>query len=133
MGRNGERGRDEEGWKGHGVVRSEGGMGNRPHSPELIVACVLIVTHVLVVTRTLVIVRVHSWALAIICEPWWPFWLVVVRAHRGLWVMVKGACRCPVVAHPFVAVTSPLPRVVILLISKRGWEEHGMVGYLPCS
>ena len=42
---------DEEGWRGHGVVRSEGGMGNRAHSPELVVARILILTHVLVVAR----------------------------------------------------------------------------------
>ena len=47
-------------------------------------------------------------------------------------VMVKGARRRLVVAHPVVAVACPLPRVVVLLISKRGWEEHGMVGYLLC-
>ena len=46
--------------------------------------------------------------------------------------MVKGARRRPVVARPVVAVTCPLPRVIVLLISKRGWEEHGMVGYLLC-
>ena len=51
---------------------------------------------------------------------------------RGSWVMVKGARHRPVVARPVVAVACPLPRVAVLLISKRGWEEHGMVGYLPC-
>ena len=63
------------------------------------------------------------------CFGWWWFVRVVVR---GSWVMVKGAHRCPVIARPIVAITCPLPRVVVLLISKRGWEEHGMVGYLPC-
>ena len=57
---------------------------------------------------------------------------MVVRARRGSWVMVKGARRHPVVARPVVAVACPLPHVVVLLISKRGWEEHGMVGYLLC-
>ena len=57
---------------------------------------------------------------------------MVVRAHRGSWVMVKGARRRPVIARPVVAIACPLPRVVVLLISKRGWEEHGMVGYLLC-
>ena len=75
---------DEEGWRGHGVVRSEGGMGNRTHSPELVVAHVLVVTHVLAIPH------VHSCALAVIREPWWPFWLVVVPALRGSWAMVKG-------------------------------------------
>ena len=84
------------------MVWSEGGRGSRAHSPELVVACVpvvpvvahvLIVTHVLVVTPVLVIAHVHSWALAIIREARWPLWLVVVRARRGSWVMVKGARR----------------------------------------
>ena len=94
---------DEEGWRGHGVVRSEGGMGNRTHSPELVVACVPIVAHVLIVTRVLVITRVLavprvcSCALAVIHEPRWPFWLVVVRALHGSWAMVKGARRWVVV------------------------------------
>ena len=79
-------------------------MGNRAHSPELVVACVLIVacvltrilvlTRVLILTCVLVVACVHTWALGIICEPWWPLWLVVVHARRGLWVMVKGARRC---------------------------------------
>ena len=90
MGRDGERGRDEEGWRGHGVVRSEGGMGNRAHSPELVVARVPIVARVLVLTRVLVVARVRSCALAVIREPRWPFWLVVVRALRGSWAMVRG-------------------------------------------
>ena len=64
----GERGRDVgerkgEGWRGHGVVWSKGGMGSRAHSLELTITCVVIVTCVLVVAC------VHSWALAIICEP----------------------------------------------------------------
>ena len=69
------------------MVWSEGGRGSRAHSPELVVARILVVTPVLVVAR------VRSWALAVIREPRWPLWLVVVRARRGSWVMVKGAHR----------------------------------------
>ena len=84
-------------------------MGNRTHSPELIVAhlpivtCVLVITRVLVVTRILIITcvltipRVRSCALAVIREPRWLFWLVVVRALCGSWAMVKGARRWVVV------------------------------------
>ena len=84
MGRDGERkdeerGRDEEGWRGHGVVWSEGGRGSRAHSPELVVA------------------RVCSWALAVICELWWPFWLVVGRMCHGSWAMAMSARRWVVV------------------------------------
>ena len=86
-------------------------MGNRAHSPELIVAhvpivarvlviacvlvvaCILVLTHFLVLTHVLVVARVRAWALGVICEPRWPLWLVVVHACRGLWVMVKGAHR----------------------------------------
>ena len=74
-------------------------MGNRAHSPELVVACVPIVAHVLVVARVLVLTRVlivacvRTWALGVSGEPRWPLWLVVVRARRGLWVMVKGTRR----------------------------------------
>ena len=50
--------------------------------------------------------------------------------HLG--TLVKGARRRPVVARPVVAVACLLPRVIVLLISKGGGEEHGMVGYLPC-
>ena len=81
---------------GHGVVWSEGGRGSRAHSPELIVACVLVIalvlviTHVLIITPVLVIACVHSWALAVIHEPWGQLWLVVVCTHCGSWVMVKG-------------------------------------------
>ena len=83
------------------MVWSEGGRGSRAHSPELVIAhvlvitCVLVVTyvlvvtHVLVITPVLVVTCVCSWVLAIICEPQWPLWLVVVHTHRGLWVMVK--------------------------------------------
>ena len=73
-------------------------MGNRAHSPELVVTCVPIVTCILVVTRililthVLIVARVRTWALGVICEPRWLLWLVVVRARRGSWVMVKGAC-----------------------------------------
>ena len=78
-------------------------MGNRTHSPELVVARlpivahilvithVLVVTHVLAVTCVLAVPRVRSCVLAVICEPRWPFWLVVVPALRGSWAMVKGA------------------------------------------
>ena len=73
MGRDGERGRDEEGWRRYGVVRSEGGMGNRTHSPELIVARLPIIACILVVTRVLAVPRVRSCALAVIREQRWPF------------------------------------------------------------
>ena len=102
MGRDRER-RDGEGWRGHGVVWSEGGRGSRAHSPELVVACVLVIAHVLVVTRVLTIARVlvithvRSWALAVIREPRWLFWLVVGRVGRGSWVMVKRIRRWVVV------------------------------------
>ena len=82
-------GRDRE--RRDGVVWSEGGRGSRAHSPELIVARVLVIAHVLVVTHVLVIACVRSWALTIICEPWWLLSLVVGRMCRGSWVMVKGA------------------------------------------
>ena len=73
----------------------EGGRGSRAHSPELVVTHVLIIAHVLVITcvltaaHVLIITCVHSWVLAVLHEPWWPFWLVVGRMHRGLWAMVK--------------------------------------------
>ena len=38
MGRDRER-RDGEGWRGHGVVWSEGGRESRAHSLKLVVAC----------------------------------------------------------------------------------------------
>ena len=88
-GRDGER-RDGEGWRGDGVVWSEGGRGSRAHSPELIVARVPVVAHVLV-TRVLVVARVRSSALAVIREPRWPFWLVVGRVCCGSWAMVNSA------------------------------------------
>ena len=103
MGRDRERG-DGEGWRGHGVVWSEGGRGSRAHSPELVVARALIIAHVLVVTRVLtaarvlVVARVRSWALAVLREPRWPFWLVVGRVRRGSWAMVKRLRRWVVVA-----------------------------------
>ena len=96
VGRDRER-RDGEGWRGHGVVWSEGGRGSRAHSPELVVARVLVIAHVLVVTRiltvahVLVVTRVRLWALAVIRQPRWPFWLVVGRVRRGSWAMVKRA------------------------------------------
>ena len=73
----GEGGRDRErrdgvGWRGHGVVWSEGGRGSRAHSPELVVARLLVIAHVLVITRVLtvarvlIVARVRSWALAVI-------------------------------------------------------------------
>ena len=92
-----------------GGMKSEGGMGNRAHSPELVVAHVLVVarvlvvahvlviTRVLVATRVLVTTRVRSWALAVIHESRWPFWLVICVC-RGSWAMVKGARRWVVVA-----------------------------------
>ena len=84
-----EKGGMEKGGMGRdGVVWSEGGRGNRAHSPELIIACVL--AHVIVVTCVFIVACVHSWALAAIHEPRWPFWLVIC-VHRGLWAMVKGA------------------------------------------
>ena len=49
------------------MVWSEGGRGNRAHSPELVLA------HVIVVTRVLIVARVRSWVLAAIREPRWPF------------------------------------------------------------
>ena len=73
MGRDRER-RDGEGWRGHGVVWSEGGRGSRAHSPELVVARVLVIAQVLVVTRVLtvarvlIVTRVRSQALAVIRE-----------------------------------------------------------------
>ena len=100
MGRDRE-GRDGEGWRGHGVVWSEGGRGSRAHSPELVVACALVIAHVtgvLTVACVLVVARVRSWALAVVHEPQWPFWLVVGRVGRSSWAMVKRARRWVVVA-----------------------------------
>ena len=97
MGRDRER-RVGEGWRGHGVVCSEGGRGSRAHSPELVVAHVLVIPHVLVVIRVLTVARVRSWVLAVIREPRWPSWLVVGRVHQGSWAMVKRARRWVVVA-----------------------------------
>ena len=91
MGRDRER-RVGEGWRGHGVVCSEGGRGSRAHSPELVVAHVLVIPHVLVVIRVLTVARVRSWVLAVIHEPRWPSWLVVGRVRRGSRAM-KGARR----------------------------------------
>ena len=105
MERDGERVRDEEGWRGHGVVWSEGGRGRRAHSPELIIACVLVITHVLIV-----------------CEPQWLFWLVVDHVPHGSWAMVKGACRWVVVAacgQWMLAVLYP-PQVIPCGIHGRG-------------
>ena len=67
-------------------------MGSSAHSPELVVAHVLIIAHVLVVTHVLIVTRV-----LVAREPWWPFWLVVVRACHSLWGMVNGAHRWVVV------------------------------------
>ena len=61
-------------------------MGNRAHSPELVVAHIPIVA------------CVRSCVLAVIHEPRWLFWLVVVCVLRGLWAMVKGGHRWVVVA-----------------------------------
>ena len=103
MGRDRER-RDGEGWRGDGVVWREGGRGSRAHSSELVVTHLLVITHVLVVTpvltvtRVLVVARVCSWALAVIREPGWPFWLVVGRMRCGSWAMVRRAPRWVVVA-----------------------------------
>ena len=86
------------------MVWSEGGRGSKAHSPELVVAHVLVIAHVLVVTpvltvtRVLVVSRVRSWALAVIREPRWLFWLVVGRMRHDSWAMVKGARRWVVVA-----------------------------------
>ena len=52
---------------------------------------------VLTVTHVLIVACVHSWALAVIREPPWPFWLVVGRVRRGSWAMVKRAHRWVVV------------------------------------
>ena len=79
-------------------VWSEGGRGSSAHLPELVIARVLIITHVLVVTCVLtiacvlIVAHVCSWVLAVICEPWWLFWLVVGHVGHSSWVMVKGAC-----------------------------------------
>ena len=85
------------------MVWREGERGSRAHSPELVarllvIAHVLVVTPVLTVARVLVVARVRSWALAVIREPGWPFWLVVGRVRRGSWAMVKRAGRWVVVA-----------------------------------
>ena len=90
------------------MVWSKGGRGSRAHSPELVVTRVLVATRVLVVTRVrvvtpalvvtpvLIVAHVRSRALAVIREPRWPLWLVVVRARRGSWralVAVVGGGR----------------------------------------
>ena len=99
VGRDRER-RDGEGWRGHGVLWSEGGRGSRAHSPELVVArvlviaYVLIVTRVLTVTRLLIIAHVRSCALAVICETRWPSWLVVGRMRCGSWAMKGLVAAC---------------------------------------
>ena len=86
------------------MVWREGGRGSRPHSPELVVTRVLVIAHVLFVTPVLtvacvlIVARVRSWALAVIREPQWLFWLVVGHMRRGLWAMVKGARGWVVVA-----------------------------------
>ena len=86
------------------MVWSEGGRGSKAHSPELVVARVLVIAHVLVVTpvltvtRVVVVARVRSWALAVIRELRWLFWLVVGRVRRGSWAIMKGAHRWVVVA-----------------------------------
>ena len=74
------------------MVWSEGGRESRAHSLKLVV------TRVLTVARVLVVARVRSWPLAVIREPWWPFWLVVGRVGRGSWAMVERAGRWVVVA-----------------------------------
>ena len=76
----------------------EGGRGSRAHSPELVIARLLVIAHVLVVTPVLTVARVRSWALAVIREPGWPFWLVVGHVCRGSWAMVRRAPRWVVVA-----------------------------------
>ena len=86
------------------MVWREEGRGSSAHSPELVVTRLLVIAHVLVVTpvltvaHVLVVTRVRSWALAVICEPGWPFWLVVGHVRRGSWVMVKRTPRWVVVA-----------------------------------
>ena len=71
----GWRGEDGEEWRGDGMEWSEGGRGRGTHSPGLVVA------------------RVRSCALAIVREPWWPCWLVVVRARCGSWLVGDGEGR----------------------------------------
>ena len=69
---------------------------HRQQAVVVVVACVLVIAHVLIVTRVLtvasvlVVARVRSWALGVIREPRWPLWLVVGRARRVSWAMVKG-------------------------------------------
>ena len=63
------------GWGGMEGRWSEGGRGRGTHSPGLVVA------------------RVRSCMLAVIHEPWWPFWLVVVRVHHGSWLVGNGERR----------------------------------------
>ena len=92
-------GRDRERRDGGGHLTDtvkEGG-GSRARSLELVVTRVLVIAHILVVTcvltvarvlvvaHVLVVARVRSWALAIIREPRWPFWLVVGRVVHGRW------------------------------------------------
>ena len=85
---------------GHLIYTVKEGGGSRAHSLELIVTRVLVIAHVLIVTCVLTIARVHSWALAIIHEPRWPFWLVVGCMPCGSWAIVKGARRWVVFAGP---------------------------------
>ena len=128
MGRDGERkeeerGRDEEGWRGHGVVWSEGGRGSRAHSPELVVAHVLIIAHVLIVTHVLtitcvlVVACICSWALAVIRELRWPFWLVGGRMHCDSLVMVKGGWSSPLVGSGWWQVIVHGQWVVVVVVT----------------
>ena len=115
--------------EGHGVVWREGGRGSRAHSPELVIARLLVIAHVLVVTpvltvaRVLVVTHVRSWVLAVICEPGWPFWLVVGRVRRGSWAMVKRA-------HRWVDVAACGQWMVV---GDCSWAAHRRVVVLCCA
>ena len=106
----------------------EGGRESRAHSPELVVARLLVIAHVLVITpvltitRVLVVARVRSWALAVIHEPRWLFWLVVGRVRRDSWAMVKGARRWVVVAACGQWMVA----------GDRSWAVHRRVVVLSC-
>ena len=86
-----------------------------------------------VVTPVLVVTHVHSWALAVIREPRWLLWLVVVCACCGSWVMVKGTHRrgwwwsrvsLGVVGHSLLSVHGRLWSFV----HQRGHSLWGVVG-----
>ena len=124
----GERGREGEAWRGHGVVWSEGGRGSRAHSPELVIMHVLM--HVPVVTHVLVVAHVHSWVLAIICEPQWWFWLVVGCVRRGSWVMVKGGWLLLLVGSGWWRViVHRLWVVVVVVVYVLPWAQGIICGW----